>query len=217
MPITTGIIGLYQGVVENQIDKFRRYLKLMEPQITTSRDAWETEKNKLASGITDPDERNDFFEFYAEEYWEFEEYEMLLRNFFLVSVFAYLESQLGRMCEFVMRRKKIALNWKELKGSTLDCAAKYLDRLGGVESPKKSPVWQKIQKYARLRNSIIHEDARLKREDKDTWNFARRKGIISADGTINENEIKITPALCEALLKDVRLFLVKQYDYLRDI
>ena len=208
MPIRIGILEIEQSLTLHEIERLRRFLNMLGPQIQKSRQDWERKIKQQASQIQDSEERDEFLDFLSDEYWEFEEYERILRNSFLVMVYAFLEARLGWFCSTMHKRHKLPILWSDLHGEdALDRARLYLVKLGGLKFPVDSREWQNIRHYEKLRHYIVHRAGRVRKDDKDTWKFAKEKRLVTADGSINDNLILLPSEFCEEVLKDVSGFL----------
>jgi hypothetical protein len=208
MPIRIGILEIEQGFTIHEIERLRRFLDTLEPQIQKSREEWEDKIKQQASQIQDPEARDEFLDFSSDEYWEFEEYERILRNSFLVTVYAFLEARLGWFCMTTQKRLKLPISWTDLRGEdTLDRARLYLAKLSGLRFPTNSIEWQNIRRYEKLRHFIVHRAGRIRKDDEDTWRFAQNKRLVTADGSLNDDLILLPSAFCEEVLKDIESFL----------
>lgn len=215
MAIGGGILGIEQGRTSHQLEKFSHYLKLLESHIQESRHEWEKRIDQQASQIQDSNERDQFLEMNSDEYWEFKEYEIILRNFFLVTTYAFLEVRLKWFCDTVQRRRKIPISWSDLRGDMLDKAKKYLVGLGGVHLSTNTPEWQEIRRHEKLRHSIVHNAGRLSKSDKGLWTYATKKCLVSADGSVTEDVIELTPEFCQEVLEITGKFLNRLHQSLR--
>ena len=208
MAIRIGILEIEESLTLHEIEKLHRFLNLLEPQILKSRQDWEKKMKRQAQQIQDPQERDEFLDFSSEEYWEFEEYERILRNSFLVTLYAFLEARLGWFCSTMQKRRKLPISWRDIRGEdTLDRARKYLERLGGLDFPVNSKEWQSIRRYEKLRHYIVHRAGRIGKDDKDTWRFAQKKQLVTEDRYIDEELMLLTPAFCSEMLDDMKRFL----------
>lgn len=209
MGIRIGFLGLQESLTLHEIQRFDRFLSLLEPQIAKSRQEWQKEISQQARRIKDQQERDEFLDFSSEEYWEFEEYERILRNSFLVTVHAFLEVKLGWFCSTMEKRRRLPISWRDIRGEdVLDRARLYLERLGALRFPVDTREWQNIRRYEKLRHYIVHRGGRLRRDDKDTWTFAQNKGLLGGDRYIDQEMMLLTPSFCSEILADVRSFLL---------
>lgn len=216
MAIRIGILEIEESLTLHEIEKLHRFLNLLEPQILKSRQDWEKKMKRQAQQIRDPQERDEFLDFSSEEYWEFEEYERILRNSFLVTLYAFLEARLGCFCSTMEKRRKLPISWRDIRGEdTLDRARKYLEKLGGLNFPVNSREWQSIRRYEKLRHYIVHRAGRISKDDKDTWRFAQKKQIVTENRYIDEELMLLTPTFCTEVLDDMKRFLSQLHQALK--
>jgi hypothetical protein len=209
MGIRIGFWAIEESLTLYEIERLQRFLSLLEPQILKSREEWQKKIHQQAQLIHDSKERDEFLDFSSEDYWEFEEYERILRNSFLVTVYAFLEFRLGWFCSATEKRRKLPISWKDLRGEdVVDRARLYLVKLGGLKFPLESKEWQNIRRYEKLRHYIVHRGGRVPRDDKDTWTFAEKKQLVTSDRYIDEELIMLTPTFCSEVLEDVKSFFL---------
>lgn len=216
MAIRIGILEIEEGLTLHEIEKLHRFLNLLEPHILKSRQDWEKKIKQQAQRIQDPKERDEFLDFLSDEYWEFEEYERILRNSFLVTVYAFLEVRLGWFCLTMQKRRKLPISWRDLRGEdALDRARLYLEKLGSLKFPVSSKEWQNIRRYEKLRHYIVHRAGRVRRDDKDTWRFAQKKLLVTTDRYTDDELILLTSVFCSEVLKDMKSFFLSLHRELR--
>jgi len=211
-----GILEIEESLTLHEIERLHRFLNLLEPQILKSRRDWEKKIRHEAQRIQDPKERDEFLDFSSEEYWEFEEYERILRNSFLVTVYAFLEVRLGWFCSTMEKRHKLPISWRDLRGEdALDRARLYLEKLGGLKFPVDGKEWQNIRRYEKLRHYIVHRGGRVRKDDEDTWRFAQNKQLVTNDRYIDDELMLLTSTFCSEVLKDVKSFFLSLHRELR--
>lgn len=216
MAIRIGIYEIEEGLTLHEIEKLHRFLNLLEPQIVQSKQDWERKIKQQASQIQDSQERDEFLDFSSDEYWEFEEYERILRNSFLVTVYAFLEARLGWFCSAIQKRRKLSISWRDLRGEdALDRARQYLEKLGGLKFPVNGKEWQNIRRYEKLRHYVVHRAGRVRRDDKDTWRFAQKKHLVTADRYIDDELMLLTSVFCTEVLEDIKRFLSNLHQELK--
>ena len=202
MAIREGSDSIDEGTIVYELDRFSGYLDLLEPHIQKSRQEWEKDIEEQASSIDDPVEKDDFYDWHSDTIWDFEEYQAILCNYFLVTVYAYMEARLGRLCERVRRKRKLHISWRDLKGfGRLEQAVKYLELVGELESPKQAKDWETMQKYGELRNRIVHEGASISKDNKALWKFAKEKDLLVKGGVHPDDLIKVSPEFCKEVLQ----------------
>lgn len=213
-----GIIEIEEGLTLHEVEKLKRFLDLLEPHIDQSRQDWDEKVQQQASKIQDPLERDEFLDFSSEEYWEFEEYERILRNSFLVTIYAFLEARLGWFCSTIEKRRSLPVSLKDMRGEdVLDRARKYLEKLGGFTFPINSTEWRNIRRYEKLRHYIIHRGGRVSKDDRDTWKFAQKKQLITPDRYIDDELMLLTSDFCTEVLEDIKRFFLSLHKELKRV
>ena len=115
MAIRVGLNSIDDSRTIYQLDALGRYLDLLEPSIEKSRQEWEKDIEEQAASIEDSDDMVDFFEWHSDTNWDFEEYHAIFCNYFLVTVYAFMEARLGRLCERVRGRESYTYPGETLK------------------------------------------------------------------------------------------------------
>jgi len=208
MAIRVGFNGIFEGTTVYQLDILSRYLDLLEPHIEQSRQEWKKDIEARASSIEDPEEKDEFFDWHSDTNWDFEEYHSIFCNYFLVTVYAAMEARLGQLCEMVRRKRKLRISWSDLKDGGLGKASKYLELVGEIQSPKQENEWKTVRMYGELRNRIVHDGARISKNNEALWKFAKEKDLIVEAGAHPDDLIKVSPGFCREVLQDTKMFLL---------
>lgn len=208
MAIRVGFESFDDSITVYQLNRLSGYLDLLEPYIAKSWQEWQKDIEDEASSIDDPVAKEDFFEWHSDTNWDFEEYQAIFCNYFLVTVYALMEARLGRLCETVRRKKKLQISWGDLRGGRLERAVKYLELVGELESPKQQTEWETVQMYGELRNRIVHYGASFSKDNKALGKFAREKGLLIKGGAHPDDLIKISPEFCKEVLQVTKVFLL---------
>jgi len=116
----------------------------------------------------------------------------------------------------MQKQRKISVSWNDLRGEdALDRARLYIVKLGGLRFSVDRREWQNIRRYEKLRHYIVHRAGRVRKDDVDTWRFAKRKQLVSADGSVNEDLIMLTSDFCVEVLEDMKGFLSNLHQELK--
>jgi len=95
-------------------------------------------------------------------------------------VFAFLEDYLIRLCEDSQIIARASIGWKELRGSTLKKARKFLRRLEGFSQPADE-LWDRTGKLYKIRNTLVHSGGNEKEWKKDVRTFIEVTDGIEID------------------------------------
>ncbi|MFA6411571.1 MAG: hypothetical protein WCW53_02670 [Syntrophales bacterium] len=100
--------------------------------------------------------------YFGEEQSRFEE--LFLKNFrysIIVTIYSFLETTLNDLCHHLYHSKKSLLTLDEVKGTGIERARLYLQKVCLIDFPEKSHDWQKIQKFNLVRNCIVHAEGNV--------------------------------------------------------
>jgi hypothetical protein len=121
-------------------------------------------------------------------------YPNLQRRSILIILFSFLERQLDQLCELVAKEQRAQIIHTDLKGKGIDRARLYLQKVTGLPL-NTSVVWQEIKRIQKVRNVVVHNDAKLADADKDLIEYVERTSGLSRvskwhyDGEIDEVDI----------------------------
>jgi hypothetical protein len=132
----------------------------------------------------------------------------LLRRSLFVYVFSVLEDALVNCCKLLNYQGRPFIR-PEGKGGNIFKARKYLVKAGVT-----FPEWGEIEKYARLRNCIVHSGGRLetkRKDERDLRAFVKRKKMKSLLDSIpcseEANEVIFHQGFCEEVIRTISSFL----------
>ena len=170
--------------VSMELSTLGKQLELIENQIKQSQEGakiyLEENLQKLSS--------NDEAEWEAE--WDLlrQEYDYqvdfvlprVLRNPFLVSIFAVYESAITEIAKLIQEKQggKIALD--DLKGDLLERSRKYYSHVLQFELSKSNVSWERLKLLSKIRNTIAHRNGRI-----DMIPEGTRKKILQSRGVRN--------------------------------
>ena len=193
-----------------RLDELKKYLDITEKYLQEAKDDFQTWADEKAKKLS-PGERNEFYEFYSDNYWQLsEKFPRILRNSFLVSAHSLLEYEMNLICRRLKKERQIQISWNDLRGDVLERAKLYC-KLARLDLPYNDKTWQEINHYSKVRNCIIHKNGLLKefQNDQDLIAYVTKKGIISQD-TI-EQEIALTEQFCAEVIETIQAYLEKLY------
>ncbi len=192
------------------LDELEEYLKITEEYLHKAKTDFETWFDEKTRGFT-PKERNEFYELYGADYWQYAEtFPRILRNSLFVSAYSLLEYEMAVICKWLKKDKQLPISLSDLRGDTPDQFKNYC-KLACLEFPFNSRPWQEINNYRRIRNCIVHNRGLIKEfQDKDNKGFISyltKKGVILQD--TNDQEIALTEQFCKEVVKTIADFLNK--------
>ena len=156
-------------IVHGQIDLLRNHVNRLEKEIDESIKAYQTEKS-----ATHVEYDNDGYPFpILEEHLDIEapprDLEEIFESYFpnlrrrstLITVFSFLEHQLNQLCQLFAKTERLSVLYSDLKGKGIDRSRLYLKKVILLPVDDNSPVWQDLKKIQKVRNAIVHSDAKL--------------------------------------------------------
>jgi len=84
-----------------------------------------------------------------------------------------LEHQLDQLCQLFAKEQRLKIIQTDLRGKGIDRTRLYLQKVIGLPLDS-SHVWQEIKRIQRVRNVIVHNDAKLIGADKDLTEYVER-------------------------------------------
>lgn len=189
----------WYAFVQAQLELLRSHVQEREKQIDESVKVYE--KEKVATYVEDsddgysnvilaehrgiegpPNELEEIFEYY---------YPNLQRRSILIVLFSFLEHQLDQLCQLFAKEQRLKIINTDLRGKGIDRTRLYLQKVIGLRLDG-SHVWQEIKRIQKVRNVIVHNDAKLTGADKDLTEYVQRTTGLSQvsksyyDGDIDE-------------------------------
>ncbi|WP_167383785.1 hypothetical protein [Paenibacillus kribbensis] len=113
--------------------------------------------------VTHEGDDYDFYGMDTASYW----FPITLRNSIFVSLYAFLEHILIKICRILEKTKGLSTsiesfkNDTNIKGPTIETARMYITNVAGINFPNQSPEWRYMKKCTILRNSIVHNFAHV--------------------------------------------------------
>jgi len=197
-------------IAQISLNELEEYLNTTEKYLQIAKNDLETRLDERVKGLS-PQEREELSDFYSDEYWRYSErFPRILRNSFLVSAQSLLEYELDVFCEKIKKEQQIPINWRDLKGDTLERAKLYF-QLAKFRVSYDDRTWQEINRYSEIRNCIVHKNGLIEgfQRNKDLINYINKNGIISQD-TIKK-EMALTEKFCKDVIQTLRDFLDNIY------
>jgi len=204
--------GLFAIELHNGFNELNEYLRITEDYLQKAKSDFEAKIDEQAKTLP-PEERDEFYEFQSETYWDYAEtFPKILRNSFFVSAYSLLEYKMATICRWLKKDKQMPISWSDLKGDTLDQFKLYC-KLAGLELSYNSQTWQEIQHYCMLRNCIVHNRGLIQgaRQERELQAYANRKNIIEdlmvGLSIRSQLQIVLTKEFCKDVTKTIWSFL----------
>jgi len=143
------------------------------------------------------------------------------RSFFITQTMSVIEAELKKLCNYYGSRSKQKFKVDDMKGSSdLEKCKFYITHISGVKFRDFQNEWDFILNCKLLRNKIVHEEAKVKRENKELWKFINNHPSLTHDENVAEGDsVSFTiedNALAKDLLKHGKEFLLKLVEKLKE-
>ena len=196
--------------VSMELSTLEKHLELIEAQIERGqKEAWSSREAKMME--LEPDDEAEW-SFIVQEY----DYQVgfvlprVLRNPFLVSLFAVYESAVTEIAKAMQRKKGVGISIDGLKGDFLQRSKNYYEHVLQFQLALSNDIWQRLMLLSDLRNAIAHTNGRL-----DIISSRTRRRILKSEGAKEELGCLVVEGafLKEtfAFVKDDLESLVKRY------
>ena len=104
------------------------------------------------------------------------------RASFLTQVISVIETELKRICDHYGAVNKQLFTVDEMQGTDdLEKCKTFLKKISNIDFRKFDQEWQYIKKCKALRNKIVHQDGRIKNENKDLIKFVENHESVDAE------------------------------------
>ena len=167
--------------VSMELSTLEKHLELIEAQIERGqKEAWSNRKAKTME--LEPDDEAEW-SFIVQEY----DYQVgfvlprVLRNPFLVSLFAVYESAVTEIAKAIQRKKGVGISIDDLKGDFLQRSKNYYEHVLQFQLALSNDSWQRLMLLSDLRNAIAHTNGRL-----DMISSRTRQRILKIEGAKEE-------------------------------
>ena len=184
--------------------RYEEFLSTFDAQLTGLITQWQETVEEMATDFNDEDLVYSFRSDLGDDYEDFLEFDVILKNSFFAACHFAFERQLIEMCD---RSKEIHRYAKGVKDFSprpgINEAKEYFRKLG-VKLPFGQKLWNDICIYKDIRNLIVHEEALVPCK----WtrlNYAKRQQIIG--GTSTAPRLELNRQFCEIAVHTYRDFL----------
>jgi hypothetical protein len=185
-PVTLGLVPqTWYSLVRLQIELLRNHVEGVETQIDALVTAYE--RDRVATYVehdddgypiiileehrgieAPPNHLEEIFMYY---------FPNLHRRSTLIVLFSFLESQVDQLCKLFTDRQQLDILHTDLKDKGLDRSRRYLRKVIRLPLDDNSTVWQEIKWIQKVRNVVVHNDAKL--VDADVTRYVSRTPLLS--------------------------------------
>lgn len=186
-------------------DCFIKYLGLMLD--TLKKEGQEIDKRfqELEAQISTDEQRADFDAFVGDEAENFQLYNDLLLESFLIWLYSYLEKSLNDLCERFSKLNKLELRLCDISGKGINRAKIFMKKVCKFNLPEES-LWESLVRLSEIRNTIVHNGGIVKNEELRKFIDEQGRKEISCS---LYGKIDISPEYCTKVLESVFVYLRK--------
>lgn len=211
-------VSLMHRFVMSGFDEIEDFNEFMKSAIKREQDltSW---RIKEGANRLDAEEREQYYEFFSEDYQKIGEvFEKLALDSFVVMLYARIETGMGTLCDALRQDRqemgeKINLRHSDLSGSGyLDQAKLYIEKVLGVNLDLgNNAQWPEIVGLRILRNAIVHEEGWLSTKDAALKKHIKR-GFIELEQREEERNgqvsghLRVKSEYIDCILPQVRRF-----------
>lgn len=176
-----------------KINQLRDYLNTLKTQLDYMADNYNKEVEAEAQQIADEKERQDFYEWSGEEYWNYKEtFPRILLNAFHITAYTLLESEIYSLARRVGKKLNREFDASSKKGRNyLKHACDFINELTNIDA-NNFTSWTKLDDGRILRNCIVHSNGKLTKNNE--IDVAKRYGLID-ESTIGFPSVRSTTQL----------------------
>ena len=179
------LLSIHVHDIEEQIDKaIKAYQSEKEAtQVEHDDDGYPTVVLEEHREIeAPPDHLEEIFEYY---------FPNLLRRGTLITLFSFFEHELNQLCELFATTQKMNVVQTDSKDRGIDRSRHYLKKVMPLPIANNSVIWQEIKSIQKVRNVVVHNDAKLdpKADDKGVIEIVKRAKYLSL-ASENDRDIK---------------------------
>ena len=167
--------------VSMELSTLEKHLELIENQIERGQEEARSIMEAETLELESDDEAE--WSILGQEYYYQVDFMLprVLRNPFLVSLFAVYESAVTEIANLIQRKKGVGISIDDLKGDLLRRSKKYYAQVLQFELSLDNDSWQRLMLLSDLRNAIAHTNGRVDMVSKRT-----RERILKSEGVREE-------------------------------
>jgi hypothetical protein len=113
----------------------------------------------------------------------------LQRRGALITLYSFLEHELEELCGLFIRDEKLKVSLNDMQGTGIERAILFLEKIVGLQIKKSTANWQEVKNIQKVRNLIVHNDAKLKdpsgNPKADVIKYVEDSVYLSGDDEVN--------------------------------
>lgn len=153
-----------------ELEYFDSYLQLIERSIQSDWQKLKAEEETMKKAgikpiLDDFGRPFDPYDVLADEAHHTHRPEQLMLMSFVMSIFAFTEYNLNRICKIIQNEQKSLFSYKDLHGSGISKAKKYIDTIYDTNFPTDTNLQSDLRVLVIVRNCLTHNDGVIKKND----------------------------------------------------
>jgi hypothetical protein len=113
----------------------------------------------------------------------------LQRRSALITLYSFLEHELEELCGLFIRDENLKVSLNDMRGTGIERALLFLEKIVGLQIDKGTATWQEVKNIQKVRNLVVHNDAKLKDRSgnpkADVIKYVEGSVYLSGDEEIN--------------------------------
>lgn len=160
-PIIYIIIDIHKSTIKTEIDSYREYIRETAGELKTKQESFNTKVENLLRN--NPENRIDVYEWYEEQSINWNDFfPFAFNNSTYLTLYSFFEYSLKDICQSVHKYGGFKIRAEDFgKRDYIGISRKYLHLVAGLDLADKETVWETIRKYQEIRNSIVHNNSNI--------------------------------------------------------
>lgn len=162
-------LNWYRYDVSASIEMLDVYISDVEKQVDKSADNFKIDSEEIVIEAVREDEPPNFITVHKgldDGTWDLsaiflDYFPNLQRRSALITLFAFFEHELNKLCALFKATESYRLSFKDLAGNGIERARTYLNKVALVDLTDPPRQWSDVRNIQRLRNLIVHADGRF--------------------------------------------------------
>lgn len=169
--------------IKSYLENTQEMIIEQETKLSKKYDKWNKEHSKNS-------EMPDAFDIYETEFLNSYEFPNILNQSIYLTVYSNFENEFFNLCEWCQDVEGLKIGPRDIKGQGyIGQCRKYITNVLNVNLDSLNQNWTEIRKFQLIRNSIAHNNGKLKSPKDDIITFINNSNGISFD--LEKLQIKI--------------------------
>lgn len=185
-------LNLHHYIFKYQLlfDSLKAFLDDSEGMIATANEKLNNEFRELQKEEDQLPDGVNAFDLIEADFLNLNEYDKILYTSIYISVYSKFEIELNHICKECQKNEDLQISASDLNSrNIIGKCKKYLRKVISVDLTSLNDKWEKITKYQRIRNLIVHSDGVSDNIDSDIKQFITDCQGISFNDNLKQIEI----------------------------